>query len=163
MGYTLIELLVVIAVAGILTSAIGAFLISNIMSFNTADNQIRAQQQAETAMNTMIKLMMGQSNIITVKDGTGSTVTDSEVLNDISEITFTDGSISLLIVYDSENKELKYGTGTDADLIKATSIEQLQFDPVETSFESCNSLNIIVKSKKKDSEVILKNTILFRN
>lgn len=168
-GFTMVELVIVIAIMGVVFTAISAFLINNLKTFNRAENQIDAQYNAQVAMNQIVDNIMESQCIVSINSNTGSYL--GGVL-DVSDIIFKIKDDEYIkYEYNGEKNELSRGKGTsqgsiDTDLY-ASNVErfyvELIIDSGDTAYKESKGIIIHIETLIKDSNIKLTNQVHFRN
>jgi prepilin-type N-terminal cleavage/methylation domain-containing protein len=162
-GFTLIELIVALSIAVIVISAVGSFLVSNLKSFNMANDQIDSQAQAKKALEFFTDTVMQGSGITTDMDSTQD-YTKVTAMNVTGYGSFTvDRS-------DPLNIQFKYKALDDMDntliaqYLTSFTLEPLpQSTGMSFSSSNCTGVKITVTTKKNNAQVTLDNEVYFRN
>jgi prepilin-type N-terminal cleavage/methylation domain-containing protein len=160
-GYTLIEAIIVLALIGIIMIPIYIFFISNIKIVHKIDDQVEVQYQAQMAMNELIHRAMNTKGIYKVYNRMGKDITTAIGNNEISKIIFKGDPYD--VCFEHKNFQLWYGYNTWANVLYANYIDNCTMEPVGNNYKDCKSIKISITSKKKDTRIILRNQIYFRN
>lgn len=167
-GFTLVELIVVICILGFVLTSISGFLLANIKAFNTAEQQVEAQTQAQYALNGFIERCIGTKGITAITfDEFGVPYKNLNTVNllksdgsTIVQFDFADGTLSVT----------EGGTTTKlADYIETFEILPIAASVLEApaasdySDISCRGVKVTVVAKMKESTVTLTSEVYFRN
>ncbi|MCT4595177.1 MAG: prepilin-type N-terminal cleavage/methylation domain-containing protein [Anaeromicrobium sp.] len=139
-GFTLIELLIVIGIMGVIITAIFSFFISNLKTFNRADDHIQAQNNAQAAMNIIIGDIIGGQGL--VRNENNRVVLK---ISDAKSITYD---------YDKDDQSI---SRRDTSEVIARNITDFHVSG------NGNGVTITITSEINDAKVSLKNNIYFRN
>lgn len=138
-GLTMIELMLAILIAGIITAAIGGYLAVHIRSYETAQDLVDVQYEAQMALNGMSEIIMESRGLYEIESQAGTFFTDGDLgttgintdgyVEDVRALVFTgleEGGFSVYHVFvkEADSTELMYYNTTDAaifnDLDRAT-------------------------------------------
>lgn len=161
-GYSLIEVILVLALMGIVFIPINTFFISSLKYYNRAANELELQYQAQIGMNELI------DKIITTQGINNISFYDAEK-GIVSKMVFNNslnGDIhQQKIVIEQKENGLFLGYSNTATVVFANHISQLMVNPLpfDSKYEDCKGISITLKTKKKDSEMVITNNIFFRN
>lgn len=164
-GFTLIELIVVLAIAGIVITAVGSFLISNMKTFNVGDDQIECQHQAQLVADKIVEAAMESKGISMVKNSSGLSIgssysppADPEY---IGEIDFTyDNKPDVKFGFSKTSGKVSYNGNAIAGYITQLIVEPM---PSGQSYTDCSGIRITVVSTKNQSHIQVNNEVYFRN
>jgi len=81
-GLTIVEVMVAIIIAGIISAAIGSFLVVHIKSYEVAQDVIDIQYEAQVALNGMSEIIMESRGLYEIQDQDGHSYIDGTLIND---------------------------------------------------------------------------------
>ncbi len=178
-GFTLVELLVVLALSGLIITSVFSFFITNIKSFNRADDQIELQQQGQLIMGFIEPIIMESEGIHSVRDLAGVDIKDSINKVSINKIAFdyspkgeADVYVFKLTGDGKGTNNLNYGV-FDSSLYEnqnpsvqvANYIDKIEAEPVPygEKFSKANGVVVSLYLKKDGQTVQFVNQFSFRN
>ncbi|MDA3846614.1 MAG: hypothetical protein PF505_08740 [Vallitaleaceae bacterium] len=81
-GLTVVEVMVAIVIAGIISGAIGSYLMVHIKSYEVAQDVIDLQYEAQMALNGMSEIIMESRGLYEIQDQDGNSYVDGTLIND---------------------------------------------------------------------------------
>ncbi|WP_461206962.1 prepilin-type N-terminal cleavage/methylation domain-containing protein [Clostridium sp. DL1XJH146] len=156
-GLTLIELIITLAILTIILGVISNFFVTNYKQLNFAENKADLQGMAQKSIVDISNTGRESSGIKVLVGSDGSSKINETTNQSISIITFTNNGIDK--TYTLSNGSLTNPKGT----VIAENVEYLKIEPISGEFINCKGINIEIKLKKDDDEVVLNTGVYFRN
>lgn len=187
----MIELMVAIAIAGIITSAIGAFMLFHIKSYEMTKNIIDIQYEAQVGLESFSKMAMESMGLSAVNHYEGANLVDdlgdnSEVMNPtliVFKSLDLNATLDTVIYYgffiDYTKHEMYFAKNSTGDFtgivlnnanLFMQYIDNITITPIgkdvsgmTPSYANTNAIQLQMTMKNRDTEFTISNQYEFRN
>lgn len=134
-GISVVEVIVAVFIAGMLSAAIGSFLIMHIKTYEVTQDIIDVQYEAQIALNIMSEIAMESEGIENILDKDGHSLKNKTSASDVALITFKgkEGEYHVFIRdFNNPSDEILYCTTTDTSAV--TTFNPAEFTSQATLF-----------------------------
>lgn len=165
-GFTLVELLVALGLASIIISLVMSFLIANVRSYKAINNETELQYQSQYILNFMTNKILEASSIECVRDNNNINLKDSQIEEQISEISFLREN-NTKYSFKVSDDEIIYIDGSTNNVL-GSNVEGMWISPISINasapnFTTAKSIKIRLKLSKGNRSYEAKQTVYMRN